>query len=116
MEKSIHVIRYISDSLQEISDNFTSKNRNVIRKALKSGTEVYRGRNQSPLEEFIPLYETTMEQDNATEYYYFTKEFYLSIIEYLKYNRMFYYAVKDSAIASIAMIQLIIIQCIIIYL
>ncbi|WP_313552420.1 GNAT family N-acetyltransferase [Aerococcus sp.] len=92
------------DSKQEIWDNFTSKNRNIIRKAIKSGVEVYWGRSQALLDEFIPLYKNTMNHDNASDYYYFSDDFYKSIIYDLKYNMMFFYAVKDSTIASIAMI------------
>jgi len=82
-------------SKEQIWDDLSSKNRNVIRKSIRSGVEIYWGRSQSLFEEFIPLYNTTMMRDKAEEYYYFNRDFYQSILKDLKYNSMIFYAIFE---------------------
>lgn len=53
-----------------------SKNRNVIRKAEKNGLTV---QFEEDLESFIKIYEETMSKVNASDYYYFSKEYYKSM-------------------------------------
>lgn len=60
---------------EQIWNDLSSKNRNVIRKAIKSGVEIYWGRSPELIDEFIPLYNATMKKDDATDYYYFKKSF-----------------------------------------
>jgi hypothetical protein len=91
-------------SKEQIWNNLTSKNRNVIRKAIKQGVEIYWGRSQELISEFIPLYNATMDKDEATDYYYFDQEFYRSILYDLKYNSMIFYAVYEQKIISASII------------
>lgn len=86
--------------------SLSSKNRNVIRKAKKSGVEIYWGRSTELVEEFIPLYNSTMDRDSADSYYYFNKAFFKSILEDIKYNFLFFYAVYDEKIISMSIILL----------
>lgn len=92
------------ESKELIWSNLTSKNRNVIRKAKKSGVEIFWGRNPELYEKFIPMYNKTMDGDNATDYYYFNGEFYESILGDLKYESMIYYAEYQNKIISMAII------------
>lgn len=66
--------------------NIASKNRNVIRKAEKSGVVIKHGKGIDLLNQFRPIYDETMRHDNAEEYYYFGDKFYESIAEDLKDN------------------------------
>lgn len=66
-------------SADTIWANLTSKNRNMIRKAQKSGVEIYHGQFPLIYRTFNEIYKQTMDFDNATEYYYFKDEFYDSI-------------------------------------
>ncbi|MBU5427917.1 GNAT family N-acetyltransferase [Tissierella pigra] len=91
-------------SKEYIWDNLTSKNRNVIRKAKKSGIEIYWGRNRELIDEFIDMYNATMYKDNADEYYYFKEDFYNSILNDLKYNFLMFYAVHEKKIIAMSMI------------
>lgn len=91
-------------SKEHIWENLSSKNRNVIRKAIKSGVEIYWGRSSKLISEFIPLYNATMNKDDATDYYYFDRDFYKSVLEDLKYNCLIFYAVYDQKIISMSMI------------
>ena len=92
------------ESKTKIWENFTSKNRNVVRKAKKSGVRIYWGRSISLFEHFISLYNKTMDKNKANDYYYFEKDFYNSILEDLKYNSLIFYAVYDEKIIAMSII------------
>lgn len=91
-------------SSKYIWDNLNSKNRNVIRKAKKYGVEIYWGRNKELLDIFIDMYNVTMDNDDAKDYYYFKEKFYNSILFDLKYNSLMFYAVYDGKIIAISII------------
>ncbi len=91
-------------SKEQIWNNLSSKNRNVIRKAIKSGVEIYWGRSPRLIDVFTPLYNATMDKDGATDYYYFNKEFYRSVLEDLKYNSLIFYALYNQRIVSMSII------------
>lgn len=91
-------------SKEQIWNDLSGKNRNVIRKAIKSGVEIYWGRSPELIEEFIPLYNATMNKEEATDYYYFNKEFYKSVLEDLRYNSLVFYALYDQKVISMSMI------------
>lgn len=91
-------------SKNQIWENFSGKNRNVIRKAIKSGVQIYWGRSSELIEEFIPLYNFTMNRDSAMDYYYFKKDFYRSLLDDLKYNSLIFYAVYEQKTISMSII------------
>ena len=94
---------YIDTSSQEtIWQNMSSKNRNMIRKAWKSGMQVYWGRAPWMLDSFMEIYNQTMDRDNADEYYYFNKDFYESILYDLKQQAMWFYAVAEEKIIAMS--------------
>lgn len=92
------------DSKSEIWENLSGKNRNVIRKAMKLGVRISWGMNNDLLESFMLMYNTTMDRDNASDYYYFEKEYYESILNDLRYNSLFFYAEYEGEIISMALI------------
>ncbi len=85
-----------------IWENMTSKGRNKIRKAWKNGIRIYWGREPELVRSFMELYNATMKKDEAEKYYYFSREFYESILEDLKQNAMWFYAKKEEEIIAIA--------------
>ncbi len=91
-------------SRNQIWDNLTSKNRNMIRKAKKSGVEIYWGRDPKLFDQFITLYNATMDKDNAKDFYYFKKDFYDSVLNVLKYNSLIFYGRYEGKIISMSMI------------
>lgn len=91
-------------SRNQIWNDLIGKNRNVIRKAIKSGVKIYWGRDHKLLDEFISLYKATMDKDNANEYYYFEKEFYNSVLNDLKYNSMIFHAMYVDKVIAMSMI------------
>lgn len=80
--------------------NIISKNRNMIRKAQKNGIRIYNGRYPQIFETFRGIYESTMDKDNATAYYYFSREFYDSICQDLAANAQVFYAVLEGKVIA----------------
>ncbi|MDT2865749.1 lipid II:glycine glycyltransferase FemX [Vagococcus carniphilus] len=91
-------------SEKKVWEIITGKNRNVIRKSIKSGVEVFWGRASELIDSFIPMYNETMDRDNALDYYYFDEKFYESLLNDLKYNHLIFYAKHDGKVISMAVI------------
>ncbi len=83
-----------------IWDNIISKNRNMIRKAIKNDVVIYNGRFPEIYEKFRTIYNGTMDKDNAEDYYYFRPEFYQSVLEDLPYNAQVFWAEKDGQVIA----------------
>ena len=92
------VVHMDLESPELIWNNITSKNRNHIRKAIKSDVKVYSGRYHEIFETFREVYNATMDKDSADKYYYFEPEFYKSILNDLPQNAQIFYAVKDGVV------------------
>lgn len=75
--------------------NLTSKNRNMIRKAQKSGIVIYNGRYPEIFEKFRKVYNRTMDKDDAEDYYYFKLEYYQSVMIDLSQEAQVFYAELD---------------------
>ncbi|MDO4940309.1 MAG: GNAT family N-acetyltransferase [Erysipelotrichaceae bacterium] len=91
-------------SEEEIWNNFSSKNRNVIRKAIKNNVTINKGLNKELMNSFVEIYNQTMNRDNADNYYYFKEEFYESILNDLKDNAEVYYAEYENKIIAASII------------
>lgn len=89
---------------ETIWNNMISKNRNMIRKAIKNDIKIYNGRFPEIYETFRTIYNGTMDKDHAKEYYYFGKEFYQSILEDLPQNAQVFYAEKDGEVIAASII------------
>ena len=90
--ETVHIDLHNADS---IWDNFTGKNRNVIRKAKKLGVEIYWGRSPKLFSQFKEMYNQTMDGQGANSYYYFEDAFYDSILNDLRNNAMIFYATHE---------------------
>lgn len=89
-------------SPEVIWENIVSKNRNMIRKAEKNGIEIHHSKDYSLFDEFIRIYNATMDKDNATDYYYFKEDFYKSIHTDLYDNYEMFYAVFEGKIIAMS--------------
>lgn len=87
---------------EEIWTNIISKNRNMIRKAIKNGVVIYNGRFPEIYEKFRAIYNSTMDKDDAEDYYYFGEDFYKSILEDLPQNAQVFWAEKDGQTISVS--------------
>lgn len=89
------------DSPDFIWNQMTSKNRNKIRKAIKSGVEVGWGWSRELFDRFEELYRVTMERDEAEDYYYFSPAFFQDVMEDLAgKGRIFYSLLQGRVIAA----------------
>jgi len=79
--------------------NMSSRNRNKVRKAIKTGVTVSCCQTEK-LNEFIEIYEETMRRDNAEAYYFFHRDYYDCLFRELKDHIMIFYAVFDGRILS----------------
>lgn len=92
------------NSPETIWTNLTSKNRNMIRKAEKSGIKIYNGNYPEIYNNFIEIYNGTMDKDNADSYYYFKVDFYNSILNDLSNNAQVFYAVLNEEVIAASII------------
>lgn len=91
-------------SPEVIWKNIVSKNRNMIRKAEKNGIEIYHSHDYKLFKDFISIYNTTMDNDNAEKYYYFSEEFYKSICIDLAGHYEMFYAIYEEQIIAMSII------------
>ena len=89
-------------SPEVIWGNITSKNRNMIRKAEKSGVRILHGKEKDLFVDFKRIYDATMERDHAEKYYFFSKDFYDSIYHDLKDHYEIFYAVLEGRIIAMS--------------
>ena len=94
------VVHMDLSSPEGIWNNIISKNRNMIRKAIKNGIKIYNGRFPEIYEKFRTIYNGTMDKDDAEEYYYFKPEFYASVLNDLPHNAQVFWADKDGQVIA----------------
>ena len=93
------------DSEENIWERFSSKNRGHIRVAIKEGVTVKTETSKEAFDIFQKIYETTMDRDDASSYYYFDQDFFNSIRRDLEGNYTLFTAyLGDTAIASSIML------------
>lgn len=83
-----------------IWNNLTSKNRNMIRKAIKNDVKIYNGRFPDIYKKFRAIYNETMDKDDAEDYYYFKESFYDSVLNDLPQNAQVFWAEKEGQIIA----------------
>lgn len=90
----LHDTIYIdTESPEIIIHNMDSKNRNMVRKAIKSGVTIER-KSIDQYRDFLPIYHETMVKDDADEYYFFQEDYFKAQIE-LKDNACIFYAMFE---------------------
>ncbi len=101
--------RYLRDTIyidttdkENIMVNMDSKNRNMVRKAVKNGVSICHDKGEH-LDEFIQIYEATMAHDHAAAYYYFEREYYEYLIEHMGEHVEFFYSVYEGKYIGAAM-------------
>ena len=85
---------YIDTSVEElIMQNMDSKNRNMVRKAMKSGITVV-NKPITEYNDFVCMYDQTMRRDQADPYFFFEDTYYKEQ-EKLKDNAIVFYAMLE---------------------
>lgn len=94
------VVHIDLSSPENIWNNIISKNRNMIRKAIKNDVVIYNGRFPEIYEKFRIIYNGTMDKDDAEQYYYFGEKFYESVLNDLPQNAQVFWAEKDGQVVA----------------
>jgi lipid II:glycine glycyltransferase (peptidoglycan interpeptide bridge formation enzyme) len=94
------VVHMDLSSREGIWENIISKNRNMIRKAIKNDIKVYNGRFPEIYKQFRKVYNGTMDKDEAEDYYYFGESFYESVLNDLPHNAQVFWAEKDGQVIA----------------
>lgn len=108
--KDVTNIQYVHDTIymdlaseEVINNNLDSKNRNMIRKALKNDVSIVI-KPITDYKDFMIVYAETMEKLKATKYYKFSEE-YFKYLEDMKDNACIFYAMyEDKPIAGSIML------------
>ena len=98
--------RYLRDTIyidtaspELIMQNMDSKNRNMVRKAIKNGVTIQR-KDIEDYSEFIDMYNETMLKDNADSYYIFNDDYFKSQGALRGHASIFYAMHEGKAIAG----------------
>lgn len=83
----------------EIMSNMASKNRNMVRKAIKNDVSIVRV-DINELQNFIPMYIETMQKNKADEYYIFNSEYFDSLRKMSDNVCVFYAMYNDIPISG----------------
>jgi hypothetical protein len=80
--------------------NMKKANRNSITKAKRENVDIYRTRSPKDIDEFVKMYNETMDRRQAKKMYYFPNEFYRLLFENLKENVCLFVAKYKDEIVS----------------
>ena len=83
-----------------IRSEFSKSCRKNIKKSLKLGVTYRVTRAPESIDVFIDIYYSTMNRDNAAEYYYFDKKYFDSLLELFKKDLIFVEAVYENKIIA----------------
>ncbi|MBD3614993.1 MAG: peptidoglycan bridge formation glycyltransferase FemA/FemB family protein [Gracilimonas sp.] len=91
----------MNNSYDDLRMNYSSNYRRNLKKLVKSGNKLV-WNEWELLDDFIEIYNETMERDEATEYYFFPKEYYLRIKDFIGTENIDLVIVRDKNQRSIA--------------
>lgn len=89
---------------EEMWSDFDRKCRNRIRKSAKEGVIIERDTSPKAIDAFYPLYTETMSRNEASGYYYFSREYFDSMMRLLDGNITFFHAHLDKKIIASIMV------------
>lgn len=97
MKETVYMDTIDKDTIYK---NMTPNNRNMVRKAEKNGVQITIDKGEK-IEEFIKIYQTTMKQNNADDYYYFENDYFNYLINNFSKNLIFFYATyQDTPVSA----------------
>lgn len=107
--KDIYDVKYMRKTLgtnlkkfeDPFQEEFSKSCRKNIRRALRDGITFNIDENPNNIDGFIDIYYSTMDRNDANEYYYFDKDYFTNIIEKFKDNIILVKAnYKDKTVAA----------------
>ena len=89
------------DEEDVVQKQFGKSCRKNIRQALKKGIKYKVTKSPDNLDEFREIYYSTMDRNNATDYYYFDDEYFENVLKYFKENIILVQAIfEEKTIAA----------------
>lgn len=88
-----------------IYSNMDAKSRNMCKKAEKNGIEIIVDNSEEAKSAFVELYRSTMERNQASEYYYFNQQFFDDLFLSLAGNYSLFNARYEEQVISSAIIM-----------
>ncbi|MCZ2258631.1 lipid II:glycine glycyltransferase FemX [Sporosarcina sp. G11-34] len=86
---------------EELLSEIPGKTRNMIRKAIRNGVEVKKLDKDESIKDFLAIYHSTMNRNDAADYYYFNENYFKETFELLNPNiHMFGAFVEEKIIAA----------------
>ena len=101
---NFNIICNLEKDEETIWKDFKHKVRTNVRKAISNGVTVRTDENGDSIEDFLEIYYHTMDRNNAKDFYYFSKDYFNSIIKNLKDNYIIVNVINDSEIISTELI------------
>jgi hypothetical protein len=86
-------------------EDFSSKNRNMIRKAVKAGVVIKRARTQKAFKAFSELYSSTMTDLDAADFYFFKESYFVQILETIEGAWVYQAILDDILIGAILVFE-----------
>jgi serine/alanine adding enzyme len=96
------VVIKLDQEQDEMWSSFQPTCRNKIKKAINNNIVILQDSNFTNIDIFYKLYTDTMERLNANRYYYFSNQWFYSIIDLMKYNTVLFHAYHDKEIINSA--------------
>lgn len=94
------VVNTIGEFDSDIWMKYEHKVRKNVKKAINNGLEIIIENNLDHIADFLSIYNSTMDRNNADDYYYLTDKYFESISNLLPENFMYFHAVKDNKIVA----------------
>lgn len=85
---------------------YEHKVRKNVNKAKENGLEILIEDNMTHIDDFLRIYYETMERNQATRYFYFSKSFFEEIAEHLSGHYRYFYVLKDGKVISTELVLL----------
>jgi hypothetical protein len=95
-----YVVVDLTRDMPTIIQGFKPSVRKDIRKAERNGISCIFSNNLALLDSFMSVYNHTMDRTSAQDFYYFNKNFYDKLVDYLPNNFHFFYAQQDDKVIS----------------
>jgi len=103
--KQDNIVRNLSLTAEELWMDFDHKVRKNVKKAIRSDVQVVVDDDGSRLDEFLAIYESTMDRRDAGRGYYFPREFFEAIHRNLRGQFVYFHAIHDGRVVSTELVM-----------
>jgi CelD/BcsL family acetyltransferase involved in cellulose biosynthesis len=95
-----NIVRSLTLSEDSLWMDFKHKVRKNVKKAQRSGLECIIDEDGQYLADFLNVYESTMGRRDAPDFYYFNRQYFQAVFDYLPANSAYFFVLDGSKIVS----------------